>query len=243
MRFLVSGDSMLPAYPAGSRLFVSRTFYILCKLRVGDVVVLHDPRDGRLILKRIQSENSKEYLVIGDNSVESTDSRHFGPVKKEDIIGKVMFQYPRNRKGWLVVFIIFLAIVGLLDSLYLTYAHYQEGGVLMCGPSSGGCNEVTTSEYSVVMGIPLAAFGVLFYMLVLTAVLSYKKKKKSKILKILIGWAALGFGVSIYLTYLQALVFHAYCLLCLASAASSTFIFLSTILLAKEGNNRTEARV
>jgi signal peptidase I len=31
-----------------------------------------------------------EYFVLGDNSAESTDSRHFGPVSREAIQGKVM---------------------------------------------------------------------------------------------------------------------------------------------------------
>ena len=31
-----------------------------------------------------------EYFVLGDNSAESTDSRHFGPVSREKIVGKVV---------------------------------------------------------------------------------------------------------------------------------------------------------
>ena len=33
-----------------------------------------------------------EYFVLGDNREESTDSRFFGPVKQQDIIGKVQLQ-------------------------------------------------------------------------------------------------------------------------------------------------------
>lgn len=36
---------------------------------------------------------SNEYFVLGDNRVESTDSRDLGFIKKEDIIGKVAFCY------------------------------------------------------------------------------------------------------------------------------------------------------
>ena len=243
MRFVVSGDSMLPAYPAGSKLFVSRIVYVLRRPRIGDMVVLRDPRDGRLILKRIKSGGENKYWVEGDNSAESTDSRSFGSVKKGDIIGKVMYRYPRDVKVWLVIFIVVLAVIGLVDSLYLTYAHYQQGGSIVCDVGSGACDEVTTSKYSVVFGIPLAIFGILFYLSILTSAFLYKKNGGRKTLRVLWGWAALGFGVSLYLTYLQALVLHAYCPLCLTSATLSAFIFLSVILLSKKDNNRTGAGV
>ncbi|OGY57109.1 MAG: hypothetical protein A2Y84_01580 [Candidatus Colwellbacteria bacterium RBG_13_48_8] len=154
-----------------------------------------------------------------------------------------MFQYPKSRKTWLVVLIIALAIVGLVDSLYLTYIHYQQGGSAVCNAASGACNVVTTSKYSVVAGIPLALLGVLFYLSVLALVYLYGKNRKPKTLLIFSGWTALGFAISTYLTYLQAFVIHAYCPLCLTSAASSILIFLSVLLLAREGNNGTRAGV
>jgi len=41
-----------------------------------------------------------EYLVFGDNSKNSLDSRYFGPIQKSAILGKVVYRYaPANRKG------------------------------------------------------------------------------------------------------------------------------------------------
>ncbi len=41
-----------------------------------------------------------EYFILGDNRLISKDSRYFGPVKKEEIKGKVIFRlYPFNKIG------------------------------------------------------------------------------------------------------------------------------------------------
>ncbi len=96
MRFIVSGSSMKPDYMPGDKLWVSKLTYILGKPKVGDTIVLRDPRDHRLILKRILEIKRDGYFVKGNNEGASTDSRVFGLVKKEDMIGKVFFRY---RKG------------------------------------------------------------------------------------------------------------------------------------------------
>ena len=41
-----------------------------------------------------------EYLVLGDNSKTSLDGRHFSPIKKSNILGKVVYRYfPPYKKG------------------------------------------------------------------------------------------------------------------------------------------------
>ena len=93
MRFIVSGGSMEPAYFSGDKLFVSGIKYRFRKPKVGEVIVLRDPRTERLVLKRIRKSEDGMYFVVGDNEDKSTDSREFGSIKKESIIGKVCFRY------------------------------------------------------------------------------------------------------------------------------------------------------
>lgn len=46
--------------------------------------------------------NSEEYLVLGDNRARSMDSRKFGPVRQEQVIGIVWFRYwPLNSWGFI----------------------------------------------------------------------------------------------------------------------------------------------
>ena len=69
--------------------------------RSGDVVLVRDPRArSRLLLKRIASVSGDDCTVVGDRSDHSTDSRHFGPVRQTDIVGRAAFRYaPLRRIG------------------------------------------------------------------------------------------------------------------------------------------------
>lgn len=99
MRFVVSGKSMEPKFYNGDKLFVSKKFYKLRKPKVGDAIVIKDPRDKKLILKRIESAEGKKYFVRGDNIEWSTDSRVFGAIAQKSIVGKVILRYSRNNRN------------------------------------------------------------------------------------------------------------------------------------------------
>ncbi len=77
-RVTVEGMSMAPTYLPGERLTALRRWR---RVRVGDVVVVRDPRDSnRWLLKRCVGLVSKKLDLRGDNADASTDSRDFGPV-------------------------------------------------------------------------------------------------------------------------------------------------------------------
>jgi nickel-type superoxide dismutase maturation protease len=93
-RYAVEGDSMLPEVSAGERVLVNKLAYRLGKPSAGDLVVLHDPRDPRrLLLKRIAVADGDRYEVAGANAEASTDSRTFGPVGLDSLVGKVVWRY------------------------------------------------------------------------------------------------------------------------------------------------------
>ncbi|MBI4493749.1 MAG: nickel-type superoxide dismutase maturation protease [Chloroflexi bacterium] len=85
---------MAPAYRAGERLLVNRLAYVARAPRPGDVVVVRDPaQSSRLLLKRVAARSGGSYVVLGDNRAASRDSRHFGPLRRREIIGKVLGRY------------------------------------------------------------------------------------------------------------------------------------------------------
>ena len=96
-RVEVTGDSMRPALLPGDRLLVWRWG----RRQVGDMVALRDPRTGRMIVKRVHSRSPGGALsVTGDNSHHSTDSRHFGPIGPNAVVGRVVYRYaPADRAG------------------------------------------------------------------------------------------------------------------------------------------------
>ncbi len=85
---------MTPGVSPGERVLVSRIAYWFSKPKSGDLVVLRDPREPeRLLIKRIDEAHGNSFEVAGDNADASTDSRTFGPVPTNLILGKVVFRY------------------------------------------------------------------------------------------------------------------------------------------------------
>jgi nickel-type superoxide dismutase maturation protease len=94
-RYVVEGESMTPELAPGERVVVNRAAYWFRKPKAGDLVVLRDPtQHNRLLIKRIDRPAGEgAWLVLGANERASTDSRHFGPVGRELLVGKLWFRY------------------------------------------------------------------------------------------------------------------------------------------------------
>lgn len=93
-RYQVEGESMLPEVSPGERVLVNKAAYWLGKPSSGDLVVLRDPRDNtRLLLKRLDVSDGDRWHVVGANASASTDSRTFGTVGRELLVGKVLLRY------------------------------------------------------------------------------------------------------------------------------------------------------
>jgi len=99
-RFRVEERSMSPDLEPGDYVIVNRWAYRAREPSVGDQVVLRDPeREGRYLCKRIHAvEGPDRYVVRGDDEAASRDSRRFGPVSRDRIVGKVLWTIRASRE-------------------------------------------------------------------------------------------------------------------------------------------------
>jgi uncharacterized membrane protein len=126
---------------------------------------------------------------------------------------------------------IFLSIIGLVDSLYLTWIKITQNQAL-CIKGIGDCWSVNTSRYSELFGISIAIYGAAAYVVILLILLF---ESKITLLTengyyLLFGLSLLGTIYSIYLTYLEIVVIKAICPFCILSAVLITMLLFFTIL-------------
>ncbi len=96
----VIGTSMAPTLDPGDRLVLVR-LPRWWPLVPGQLVAVPDPRaPSRLLVKRVGAVRGSAVEVLGDNESSSTDSRHFGPLPRDRVVGRVLYRYaPAGRTG------------------------------------------------------------------------------------------------------------------------------------------------
>lgn len=118
-----------------------------------------------------------------------------------------------------------LALVGCFVSLYLWLYKIGVIGQLQCG--TGSCEVVQASRYAVLLGVPVAFYGVLGYALICAVALVGLRPaqlERSWPTQLLAALALGGFAFTIYLTYVELFVLHAVCRWCITSAVIITVI-------------------
>ena len=134
---------------------------------------------------------------------------------------------------WIIITILIVSFIGFLDAAYLTAEHYSAGAI-ECNIFEG-CNEVTTSQYSVIAGIPVAILGALYYLVIFISSLIYLDRENLSVLYSACWLTTAGLLFSIWFTYVQIFLLQTLCQYCILSAITSTILFvLAAILLTKK---------
>lgn len=133
--------------------------------------------------------------------------------------------------------IVALAFAGVFIALYLTLHRIGlfGGDTMVC--AVGSCDLVNQSRWAVFLGMPVAFWGLGFYVVLLgTALVSLHDRFADSVgmstLLLVLGTA--GFLFSAYLTYLELFVIHAICQWCVISAILATAIFVLAVLDYRE---------
>jgi uncharacterized membrane protein len=127
-----------------------------------------------------------------------------------------------------------VSFIGFADAFYLTVKHYL-------GETPGcsfllGCGTVLNSQYSTIVGIPVALLGTFYYLGILFLAILYLDRRQKSALQVLVKFTWLGFFASIWFVGLMAFVIKALCLYCLISATTSTVLFIQGRLLERKIN-------
>ena len=110
-----------------------------------------------------------------------------------------------------------LAVAGITVATYIAVAE-SGGGAPKCLAGGSGCETVADSRYSHLAGVDVAVIGIAGYALLLVAaLLPGDAGRFGGLLTALIG-----FGFSLYLTYLELFVIDAICQWCVVSAILMT---------------------
>jgi uncharacterized membrane protein len=126
----------------------------------------------------------------------------------------VQFAVKDNRILFLAIAI--LAVAGIAVSAVSLERHYAKSATTFCDLGERfNCDIVNRSEYSSVMGIPVAGIGIAGYAVLLTLATVYRSRAETPLRLLMAALAGLGFAL--YLTYVEGYVLETWCVLCLSS--------------------------
>jgi len=119
-----------------------------------------------------------------------------------------------------------LSLAGAIVSSVSLERHYAKSATSFCDLGEKfNCDIVNRSEQSEVMGIPVAAIGVVGYAMLFIFSTFYRSRAETPFRLLIAATAGLVFAL--YLTYVEAYVLMTWCVLCLTSLA---MIFLISVL-------------
>ena len=124
-----------------------------------------------------------------------------------------------------------VSLAGVFVGVYLTLYKFGVIGSLVC--NVGSCEKVQSSKYSVFLGLPVATWGIGFYLLMLVLSIAslqerYADSRGLSLAMLLV--ASWGVLFTAWLNYLEAFVINAWCEWCLGSASMVLVLFILAFL-------------
>ena len=134
-----------------------------------------------------------------------------------------------------IIIILVSALAGAVVSGLLLLQHYNEAHTIslvsmMCGgETTSGCSAVNRSQYAMLFGVPLAAFGLFFY-LSISLLIGLASFGDVKTCEVSAGIALCGVGIALVadlvLLGIQAFALKTFCSLCLVTYAITVVMFI-----------------
>jgi vitamin-K-epoxide reductase (warfarin-sensitive) len=129
----------------------------------------------------------------------------------------------RVKNGALYLAIAILSVAGMAVSVVSLQRHYAKSATAFCDVGEKfNCDIVNRSEYSRVMGIPVAGIGIAGYAVLFALATVYRYRQETP-LRLLLA-AVVGLVFALYLTYIEGYVLETWCILCLSSLVAIAMI-------------------
>jgi vitamin-K-epoxide reductase (warfarin-sensitive) len=131
-----------------------------------------------------------------------------------------------------------LALAGMMISGVSLERHYAKSATAFCEVGERfNCDIVNRSEYSSLMGIPVAGIGIVGYGVLFALATVYRAREQTPLRLLVAAWAGLAFAL--YLTYVEGYVLETWCILCLSSLALIAMItVVAAVLKVRAGQHR-----
>lgn len=122
-----------------------------------------------------------------------------------------------------------VALIGVALSIYLTIEHFTSPSVLACPEGATiNCAKVTSSSWSVIVGIPVAVLGLAYYV-VMSLLLLPAAWRRRQLDPVRVVGAVVGIVMVLYLVWVELFQVSALCLWCTAVHVC-TLVLLAAIL-------------
>lgn len=136
--------------------------------------------------------------------------------------------------------VLLLSCVGILNALYLSFAHYQNytdpAYASFCAISKAiNCDTVAQSPWSVIFGVPVALWGLIGYLIVILLLIPIHKPEREylPLWSLVVACSAAYAMIAVYFGYISATKIHAYCILCLLSYGINFWLFFGSWLIRR----------
>jgi uncharacterized membrane protein len=159
------------------------------------------------------------------------------PESAEDELLEPEETRPTGQPLWLQIVTFALAILGLVISIYETWAEeFNSSHLAGCSVKPGGtfdCGAVLTSPQSHVFGIPVAVLGVLFYVVAVPLFSPWAWRMRRREVHVLrLASAVVGMGFVMYLIYAELYQVGQVCEYCTGVHIVTFLLFCITVFSA-----------
>lgn len=133
----------------------------------------------------------------------------------------------------LLTIVIILAVLGIADASYALHQHYAPTATSSCDVNETiSCTAINQSEYSILLGVPVAGIGVAGYVLIAGMAMAMILRFHPQ----MVGWmllatAMVALAFSLWLTWIEVFILEAVCPLCVLSLLLITAITVLSLLI------------